>query len=190
MTQAGTLEDLQEVGAYLQGHFLLTTGRHSDTFFLLARLTEWPQRLIPWIEILRERLGDISARTVVGPAVGGIIPAYQLASTMGNARVLFAEKDTDGSMQFRRGFHLEPGEPVVIVEDAITTGFSVGKVMEAVERQGGRVVAVGTLVNRSQVPLPWDVPVASVLQLTGVRNWAPDECPLCQQGLPLTAPKR
>lgn len=190
MIKAGTLEDLQDVGAYLTGHFLLTTGRHSDTFFLLARLTERPDRLIPWISLLRERLGETGAHTVVGPAVGGIIPAYQLASAMGHTRVLFAEKGADGTMQFRRGFKLAPGEPVIVVEDAVTTGFSVGKVISAVEEQGGRVAAVGALVSRAQGTLPWTVPMVSVLELTGVRNWDPSECPLCQEGVPLSAPKR
>jgi orotate phosphoribosyltransferase len=188
--KVGTLEDLQEVGAYLRGHFLLTTGRHSDTFVLLARLTEWPERLAPWMSLLEQKLGSIPARTIVGPAVGGIIPAYQFAVTHGNSRVLFAEKEADGTMRFRRGFQFEPGEPVIIVEDAVTTGSSVMKVMDAVRRQGGRVAAIGALVDRSREPLPWDLPFQSVITLRGIENWPADECPLCQAHVPLASPKK
>ncbi|PSR29986.1 MAG: orotate phosphoribosyltransferase [Sulfobacillus thermosulfidooxidans] len=191
MSTAGTLEDLREIGAYLQGHFLLTTGRHSDTFFLLARLTERPDKLRAWISLLQEQMQDIEARTVVGPAMGGIIPAYQLAALRPSNRVIFAEKGEGGKMVFRRGFQLEVGEPVIIVEDAVTTGSSVNKVIDAVIDQGAHVAAVGCLVNRTQnQSVPWRVPFFSVLNVSGIQNWAPDDCPLCRQGIPLTKPKQ
>ncbi len=189
MGTAGTLEDLQDVGAYLRGHFLLTTGRHSDTFFLLARLTERPDRLAPWMALLEQKLRGSEARTIVGPAVGGIIPAYQFAQTRGGSRVLFAEKIEDGTMRFRRGFQIRPGEPVIIVEDAVTTGSSVMKVVEAVNHAGGRVEAIGALVDRSMQTLPWDIRFESVIKLSGTQNWSVEQCPLCRQNIPLTAPK-
>ena len=120
MDQGGTLADLRDVGAYLQGHFLLTTGRHSDTFFLLARLAERPDRLRRWISLLHEQMADIHASAIVGPAVGGIIPAYQLAALRPPCRALFTEKGDGDTMVFRRGFRLDPGESVIIVEDAMT----------------------------------------------------------------------
>ncbi|WP_053958578.1 orotate phosphoribosyltransferase [Sulfobacillus thermosulfidooxidans] len=191
MSAAGTLEDLREIGAYLQGHFLLTTGRHSDTFFLLARLTERPDKLRAWISLLQEQMQDISARTVVGPAMGGILPAYQLAALRPSNRVIFAEKGEGGNMVFRRGFQLEKGEPVIIIEDAVTTGSSVNKVIDAVRDQGAHVAAIGCLVNRTQDQrVPWTVPFFSVLNVSGIQNWAPDDCPLCHQGIPLTKPKQ
>lgn len=184
----GTLADLEDVGAYLRGHFLLTTGRHSDQFFLFARLTEYPHRLRPWVRLLAERLRPYGARTVAGPAVGGIIPAYAVAAEWPDTRVIFAEKDEAQGMTFKRGFQLKAGEPVVVVEDAVTTGSSVRRVVDAVARLGGTVVAVGALIDRSGGQADWGCPFESVLRLT-VPSWLPEECPLCRADIPLTRPK-
>lgn len=183
------LQLLTEAGAYLTGHFLLTTGRHSDQFFLLARLTERPELLEPWTEALAERLLQFGTRTVVGPAVGGIIPAYAVARRWPGSRMLFAEKDGEGGMQFKRGFSLEPGEPVVIVEDAVTTGSSVAKVVDTVRHAGGRVKGVGALVDRSQGPLRFDAPLVALVRAGSIPNWDAGECPLCREGVPLSRPK-
>lgn len=180
---------LEEAGAYRRGHFLLTTGRHSNQFFLLARLTERPDWLNPWVESLAHRLKPYGCQTVVGPAVGGIIPAYAVAGFWPGSRMLFAEKDSPDGMRFRRGFRLSPGESVVVVEDAVTTGSSVAKVIEAVKEQGGVVAAVGALVDRSQGRLRFDEPLVSLLKTGEVPNWEPDQCPLCRQGLALSRPK-
>ena len=191
MIEPGTLEDLQDLGAYLRGHFLLTTKRHSDTFFILARLTEHPQRLKPWVAILQDKMKDIDAHTIVGPAMGGIIPAYALASMRDDARVIFAEKSETGFMVFRRGFRLEAGEQVIIIEDAMTTGSSILKVRDAVLEQGAHVSAVATLVNRSfDGQTPFRIPFFSVVDIPGIETWLPEECRLCRQGVPLSLPKQ
>lgn len=182
-------ELLSESGAYMKGHFLLTTGRHSDQFFLLARLTERPDLLRPWAEALAERLKPYGVRTVVGPAVGGIIPAYAVASFAAGTRVLFAEKSESGGMAFKRGFRIEPGEAVAIVEDAVTTGSSVAKVVHAVKAAGGTVRVVGALVDRSQGPLRFEEPLEALLRVENIPNWDSQECPLCREGVPLTKPK-
>lgn len=184
------MDDLREVGAYLQGHFLLTTGRHSDQFFLLARLTEYPERLRPWVETLALQLKPYGARTVVGPAVGGIIPAFAVSALLPESRMLFAEKDETGGMRFKRGFRLEAGEPVVVVEDAVTTGSSVDKVVQAVRQAGGMVRAVGALVDRTENPIAhWDFPFHAVTRVAKVSSWEPADCPLCQAGIALERPK-
>lgn len=180
---------LKEVGAYLEGHFLLTTGRHSNQFYLFARLTEHPDVLKPWAETLAERLAEFNTKTVVGPAVGGIIPAYAVASFWTGSRVLFAEKDGQGVMAFKRGFHIEPGESVLVVEDAVTTGSSVAQVVSAVKNAGGLVKAVGALIDRSQGPLRFEEPLVALLRAGNIPNWDPNECPLCQGGVPLSKPK-
>lgn len=182
-------ESLKQSGAYLEGHFLLTTGRHSNQFFLLARLTERPDWLDPWAHALAERLRGHALRTVVGPAVGGIIPAYAVASHLADTRVLFAEKSDDGGMVFKRGFHIEPGERVAIVEDAVTTGSSVAKVVDAVKRAGGMVDVVGALIDRSQGALRFQEPLEALLRVENIPNWDPTACPLCQEGVPLSRPK-
>ncbi|MCL6562310.1 MAG: orotate phosphoribosyltransferase [Firmicutes bacterium] len=180
------LEELKETGAYLEGHFLLTTGRHSDRFFLMARLTEHPRRLERWTDHLALRVRRFSPRAVVGPAVGGIIPAYALARAL-DARALFCEK-VDQGMAFRRGFRLEPGEPVVVIEDAVTTGSSVQKVIDAVQAAGGMVRAVAALVDRTGGHSPWPYPYEACLRVR-VDSWEPSDCPLCRAGVPLERPK-
>ncbi|NMP21649.1 orotate phosphoribosyltransferase [Sulfobacillus harzensis] len=182
-------ESLKRSGAHLEGHFLLTTGRHSNQFFLLARLTEHPDLLEPWAEALAERLKPYQPHAVVGPAVGGIIPAYAVAHHLPGTRVLFAEKSEDGGMKFKRGFRLMPGERVAVVEDAVTTGSSVAKVIDAVRDAGGVPVAVGALVDRSQSPLLFHEPFEALLRVANIPNWDPAACPLCAQGVALSRPK-
>lgn len=186
------LDELTKHGAYLRGHFLLTTGRHSDQFLLMARLTEKPEALAGWAQELARRLKVYGARTVVGPAVGGIIPAYAVAAEWEGSRMLFAEKSENGGMRFKRGFTLAVDEPVVVVEDVVTTGSSVDKVVEAVREARGRVVAIGALVDRGHDKPHWDAfGFEALLRLTpgSIPTWEPQACPLCQAEIPLTRPK-
>ncbi|MBX5466346.1 MAG: orotate phosphoribosyltransferase [Firmicutes bacterium] len=180
------LEELRETGAYLEGHFLLTTGRHSDRFFLMARLTEHPERLERWVQHLAERVRRFRPEAVVGPAVGGIIPAWALARILG-VRALFCEK-VDGTMAFRRGFVVGAGEPVVVVEDAVTTGHSVQQVIDAVVAAGGTVRAVAALVDRTGGEAPWPYAYEACLRVR-VDSWEAAQCPLCRAGVPLSRPK-
>jgi orotate phosphoribosyltransferase len=181
------LDDLQETGADLRGHFLLTTGFHSPRFFLMARLTEHPERLRRWGDRLAELLSAYPAPTVVGPAVGGILPAYAVAVSS-HRRVLYAEKRTDGDMALYPGA-LAAGEHVIVIEDAVATGSSVRKVIKAVEQQQAIVDAVATLIHRG-ASIQWTVPYHSVVALPEpVAMWLPADCPLCQSGLALTRPK-
>lgn len=183
------LRELEDIGAYLRGHFLLTTGRHSDQFFLLARLTERPPLLSRWAERIAEKLrplGPIDA--VVGPAVGGIIPAYAVAEALAGPKAIFTEKAADGTMALRRGFTLSPRERVVVVEDAVTTGSSVQKVLDAIDGTGAQIIAVAALVDRTGGKPPWALPFVPVLTLT-IPSWDPSDCPLCKQQVPVIAPK-
>lgn len=197
---------LEETGAHQHGHFRLTTGLHSDEFFLLARAFQYPEVLERLGAALAARLGRVLPATgggpagragrvglwpvgaVVGPAMGGVLLAHAVARVLGG-RSLFAEKEADGSMRLKRGFRLAPGEPVVVVEDAVTTGGSVRKTMEAVAAAGGRVVAVGAVVDRSGDKADFGVPFVSLLSRS-VATFTPEECPLCQRGVPLVEPKR
>lgn len=183
------LDELEEIGAYLSGHFLLTTGRHSDRFFLMARLSERPRLMQRWAEQLANAIRPFQPAAIVGPAMGGVIPAYAVALALGGVRAMFCEKEGSGEMALKRGFRLDPGEEVVVVEDAVTTGASVAKVIAAVARAGGRVAAVAALVDRTGGRAPWPVPLLSVLSLT-VKSWEPEQCPLCRAGRELTEPKR
>ena len=191
---------LEETGAHRRGHFRLTTGLHSDEFFLLARAFQHPRVLERLGEGLARALMDVLSGgpaggaplqpvgAVVGPAMGGVLLAHAVARVL-PARSMFAEKEDDGSMRLRRGFSLEPGEPVVVVEDVVTTGSSVRKAMEAVATAGGRVVAVGTVVDRSGGQVDFGVPFVALLSRS-VATFLPERCPLCARGLPLSSPKR
>lgn len=179
--------DLIETGAELRGHFLLTTGLHSPRFFLMARLGEHPSKMLRWGAKLGELLAHYDAPTVVGAALGGIIPAYAVAASS-QRRVIFAEKTQAGPMALYSGA-LDPGEKVLVIEDAVATGSSIRKVMAAVADQQGEVVAIGALIHRGS-EIAWPVPFHSVVSLSEpVPMWPPDTCPLCQEGIPLTRPK-
>lgn len=187
--QEARLRELAEVGGYLEGHFELTTGRHSNQFFMLARLTERPWLLSRWAKELAEQLGEVGPLdAVVGPAMGGILPGYAVAQEMKGVRMIFAEKGPDQSMVLRRGFHVEPGAPVVVVEDAVTTGSSVSKVIHTLQANGARIKAVATLVDRTGGASPWAIPFFSVVSIA-VPSWLPADCPLCDSQLPLIRPK-
>lgn len=182
---------LVEVGALRQGHFLLTSGRHSDRFFLLARLFERPRAggavatALAW-SVGEAGLGQVGA--VVGPAVGGVILAYDVARALG-ARALYAEKEEDGSMRLRRGFRLDAGERVLVVEDALTTGGSVAKARSAVLAQGAMVVGVAAVVRRGNHALAFDDTVVSLVEDDAL-DWTAQACPLCRAGVDLTRPKQ
>ncbi len=180
-----TLADFEETGAILQGHFRLSSGLHSDRYLQCARLLMWPDRAEQAGRELAAQLAEFSPRAVVSPALGGLIIGHEVARALG-VRALFAERK-DGAFALRRGFSIEPGEAVAVVEDVFTTGGSTREVCRTVEEAGGRVVAVGSLVDRGAPPEVFSAPARSVLRLP-VPSWRADNCPLCAKGVPLEAP--
>jgi len=179
-------QELERIGAVLHGHFLLTSGRHSDLYFEKFRLLEQPallERLVGTMlaNLPREAVG--AAQVVVGPTLGGVIVAYEAARQLG-VRALYAEREGDGRA-FRRGSLLEPHTPVLLVDDVLTTGTSIREVLALLEQYRARVVGIGVLIDRSESPLAFGAPLGSALRLPA-QTYAPDECPLCQQGVPLT----
>lgn len=180
-----TVDDLVETGAYLTGHFRLSSGLHSDRYLQCARLLMWPDRAEKAGRELAEKLAPGSPRAVVSPAIGGIVIGHEVARALG-VRALFAERK-DGAFLLRRGFTLSPGERVVVVEDVFTTGGSTREVCAAVESAGGTVVAVGSLVDRGLPADAFRVPAASLLCLD-VPAWPEKDCPLCARGVALDTP--
>ena len=181
---------LIDCGALLRGHFLLTSGRHADSFVQCSQVLQYPRYAERLGAELAEQFKGIDADTVVGPAMGGIILAYEVARALG-LRAMFTEKVPEG-MRFRRGFHIKSGEKVIVVEDVVTTGGSVAKAAQAVEELGGKVVAMGAIVDRSGGE--WcrseeeGVPRRALLTLS-LESYPPEECPMCRAGAPLVLPK-
>ena len=179
LTRKRIIEIFKETGVMLEGHFQLTSGRHSDHYMQCAQLFQYPQ----YSELLCQELADVfkdeKIDLVVGPAVGGIIIAYQVACCLG-VRNIFAERQ-DGKMTLRRGFTVKPGENVLVCEDVVTTGGSVREVVELLKEAGANVIGVGSIVDRSNGKVDFGVPYKAVLPME-VISWEPEDCPLCKQG--------
>ncbi|SHM84147.1 orotate phosphoribosyltransferase [Caldanaerovirga acetigignens] len=184
-----TREEIQEIfekaEVLLTGHFILTSGRHSEKYLQCARLLQYPKLAEKALKELAQNFMESEVDTVIGPAIGGIIVAYEVARALG-ARALFAERE-NGVMTLRRGFSIEPGERVLVVEDVVTTGGSVKEVIDVVRSCGGQVVGVGALVDRSASKVDFGVPFYSLLSME-VESYLPEECPLCKKGLPAQKP--
>jgi len=183
LTHDSLLRLFEEHGALLQGHFLLTSGLHSPRYLQCARVLMEPAVATRLGAQLAERLlpllGGKPPGAVVAPALGGVLVAHEVARAFG-CRGLFTERQ-DGAMTLRRGFTLEAGEGVVVVEDVITTGGSTREVMDAVVARGAKVLAVGSLVDRSGGKVDLGVPRRSLLELE-VPTWPAESCPLCAGG--------
>ncbi len=180
---------LEKYGAILDGHFKLTSGLHSNRYIQCAQVFQNPKQVRILTENLKYQLEkrklDKEIQTVIGPAIGGIIFAYELSKALG-ARNIYAER-VDEKMTFRRGFYLEPGEKVVVVEDVVTTGGSAKEVAQLAQSMGAEVVAVCSLVDRSGGKVQFDWPFVTLIKMDVV-TYQLDNCPLCKEGKPLTQP--
>lgn len=185
MNKEDVLKLFKDTGALLEGHFLLTSGLHSPQYFQCAKVLQYPQHAqkLCW-EIAFNYMSE-KVNVVVGPALGGIVVAQEVARLM-NARAIFSERE-DGKMTLRRGFEIKPNEKVLIVEDVVTTGGSINEVICLAKEAGAHIVGVGFLVDRSQDRIKFDVPKFSVIQMDVVTH-QPDACPLCQKGIPVVKP--
>jgi len=169
----------KETGALLEGHFVLTSGLHSDKYFQCAKVLQYPWHAETLCREIADHFKDERIDVVVSPAVGGIIFGQEIARLLG-VRAIFAER-VEGQMTLRRGFALSPGERVLVAEDVTTTGGSVKEVMEVVNQAGGEIVAVTALVDRSGGKAEFGVPYFSLFQME-VKNYDPDKCPMCREG--------
>jgi orotate phosphoribosyltransferase len=176
---------LERLGVLQSGHFRLTSGRHSDKYMQCARLFEHPIESSELCSGLAERFRGDGISVVAGPALGGIIMAYEVARALG-VRNVFAERES-GVMTFRRGFSISPGERVLVVEDVVTTGGSVKEVISLIREAGGEVTGVGAIVDRSGGAAEFGAPFRSLLSIDAL-SWDASECPLCREGIPIVKP--
>ena len=185
MTDKEILQIFREHGALLEGHFILSSGLHSDRYIQCALVLQHPRVAEQLCSELAAKLRRLGATVVAAPALGGVIVSHEVARALG-LRALFTERQ-EGVMTLRRGFSLAAGEPTLVVEDVITTGGSTRETMAAVEQAGGKVVGVGALIDRSGGKADLGVPQAALVTLS-VQNYDPANCPLCKSGLPAIKP--
>ncbi len=177
------IQILRETGALMEGHFLLSSGKHSNGYVQCAKLLMYPDKAEIAIKSIVEKLKDIDFDLVVGPAMGGIIVSYELARQTGKPS-MFVERE-DGAMKLRRGFTIRKGDRILIAEDVVTTGKSAYEAIRVVEENGGEVVGIACIVDRSKGDIKY--PLFSGVKLS-IDTYEREECPLCKENIPLVKP--
>lgn len=187
---SAVLQLFEETGAYLHGHFQLTSGLHSPEYLQCALVLQHPR--------VAERLGQMLAREcerlapemkidlVVAPALGGLIIGHEVARAM-NVPFLFTERDADRKMSLRRGFQVSSGQKAVVIEDVVTTGGSSREVVELLQAAGVDVIGAGSIIDRSNGAAELGVPRKALATLQAT-TYPPEQCPLCQEGVPVRKP--
>ena len=171
------IEVLKECEAFLEGHFLLSSGRHSGAYCQMAYLQQYPDRCAEVMASVAEQLRDLDVDVIVGPAMGGIVYAYELGRQLGK-RAIFTER-VDNVMTLKR-FAIHPGERCIIAEDVVTTGVSSLETKRVIEEAGGICLGITCVVDRTRPEAPSPIPIlASALKLD-LPNYAPEECPICK----------
>jgi len=185
-----SIENIEEIfeksGAILKGHFLLTSGLHSPVYWEKFKVLQFPNYTEPLCRMIAGHFREQKIQVVAGPTTGGIIIAFEVARQLG-VRGIFAEKEGEKERAFRRGFTINPGERVLIVDDILTTGSSIRQVIAAVNRLGGIIMGVGVLVDRSEQRIEFGVPVFSCHRAETI-TYQPQDCPLCAAKIPLVKP--
>ncbi len=180
----------EKTGAYLTGHFRLTSGLHSPNYLQSAIVLQYPAHAEDLGREMAARLlglcGDVKPNVVVSPALGGMVIGHETARALG-VRFIFTERDADRKMALRRGFTLGPSDFAVVVEDVITTGGSTREVIDIVRGMGARPVAAGSIIDRSGGAVDLGIPRAALETLT-VTAFDPAVCPMCQAGDPVVKP--
>jgi orotate phosphoribosyltransferase len=179
MHQEDVARLFEETGALLTGHFLLTSGLHSEKYLQCAKVLQWPDKTEACARALARYPSSSKPDLVISPAIGGIIIGYEVGRALA-CRALFAERE-NGGLRLRRGFEIGAGEKALVVEDVITTGGSTLETMEVVRSCGGLVVGAASLVDRSGGKVSLGVPYHSLWTLS-IPTYKPDDCPLCRMG--------
>ncbi len=184
LERAEFLRVLEQTGAVQTGHFLLSSGRHSPQYIQCARLLQHPYLAERTCAALAHRFLSDHPQVVIAPAMGGIIVAHEVARALG-VRAIFAER-VDGRFAIRRSLTIAPGERVLIVEDVVTTGGSTREVADIVAENGGQIVGIGALVDRTGgARVPWRFEALIGIE---VPTYEPGACPQCALGLPAAKP--
>lgn len=185
LTKEEIIRIFKQKEVMLEGHFLLTSGRHSDKYLQCAKLFQYADTSEVICRQLAEQFAGDRIDLVAGPAIGGIIMAYEMGRQFG-VKNIFAERE-NGVMTFRRGFQVPKGANVLVVEDVVTTGGSVREVIALLKEQGANVAGVGSVVDRSNGQVDFGCKFRAVLSMEVV-SYEPENCPICRTGMPLVKP--
>lgn len=184
-TDKMVIDTLKEVGALLEGHFLLSSGKHSNRYCQCAKLLQYPDKAAKVLKVVADKLKDVDFDIIVGPAMGGVVVSYELARQTGKPGI-FAERQ-DGNMTIRRGFEIKKGQKAIISEDVITTGKSFLEVVDIIKSLGGEVVGITCIVDRRAEGVEVDYPLYSAVKLD-IKSYEKEECPMCKEGTPYIKP--
>ncbi len=185
MKNQNILEIFKQTNALLDGHFLLTSGRHSNQYFQCALVLQYPGHNEKICGMIADFFKDYKIDVVISPAIGGIIVGQEVARLLGT-KSIFAERE-EKTLTLRRGFQIEKGKRYLVCEDVVTTGGSVFEVINIVKNNGGIVAGVGYIVDRSNNKVQFGVPQFSTLQLEVVSHLS-EECPMCKKNIPVVKP--
>jgi len=180
------LERFRRTGALLEGHFVLTSGLHSTHYLQCALVLQHPPEAEALARAIAEPFRAAQVETVAAPAIGGIVIGWEVARALGT-RSVWTERDPEGRMTLRRGFAVRPGEPVVVVEDVVTTGGSTRETIEALRDAGAIVIGAASIIDRSGGRADVGVPRVALATLD-VPALAPSACPQCAAGVPAVKP--
>lgn len=184
-TDEMVIDTLKEVGALLEGHFLLSSGKHSNRYCQCAKLLQYPDKAERVLKVVADQLKDVDFDMIVGPAMGGVVVSYELARQTGKPGI-FAERQ-NGIMTIRRGFEVKKGQKIIISEDVITTGKSFLEVAEIIKNAGAKVVGVVCIVDRRAEGVEVEYPLYSAVKLQ-IKTYDKEECPMCKKGIPYVKP--
>jgi orotate phosphoribosyltransferase len=187
MQEMEIIDIFRKCGAYKQGHFKLSSGLHSGAYLQCALVLQNPRIAGRLCRVLANKFKSDSPDLIIGPAMGGIVLAYEVARAL-NARAIFTERDDSGKMTLRRGFNVSANNRVLITEDVLTTGKSIKEVLSLLRQDGITPVGIACLVDRSSSLLDFaGVKHESLLKLE-IPTFTEEECPLCQEGIPVVKP--
>ena len=183
MSNVNAIEVLKDCQAFLEGHFLLSSGRHSSAYCQMAYLQQYPDKCAQVMSLVAEQLKKMDIDVIVGPAMGGIVYAYELGRQLGK-RAIFTER-VDNVMTLKR-FAIHPGEKCIIAEDVVTTGVSSLETKRVIEEAGGVCLGITCVVDRTKPEAPSPIPILASAVKLDLPNYLPEECPICAEGkLPL-----
>jgi|SRR5215469_6883663 len=188
MTHEGLMELLRQTGTLQRGHFVLSSGRHSDEYWEKFRLLEWPRVTEQLCREITLRYEGLAISAVIGPTTGGAMLAQEVARQL-DARCLLAEPVSKGGRELRRGFVLRPAERVLVVDDVLTTGLSLRETLDAIKPYQPDIAGVEVLIDRSggEAIGQFGIPCHALITVSA-RTYSPDACPMCAAGIPLVKP--